>query len=168
MTHHLITNWIESSFSDDLSKVAALTIRADGTIKNGAAVTQSAWSKNATGAIHLLIVALDRTVSQMSRGTNQDMKFVAFLGGDYSRGVAGHFHALLQFPASANPQEFINDFEHLWDKKASEALKSTLKTSVHAEPIQSKEAFTAYCLRYEGTTFGSGTEKVVVSRSLKL
>lgn len=168
MTNHLISNWIQTSFTDNLNEVAALTIRADGTVKNAGAINQSAWSKNATSAIQLLISALDRTVSQMSRGKNNDMKFVAFLGGDYARGVAGHFHALLQYPASANPQEFINDFDHVWKKKASEALKSTLRTSVHAEPIQNKEAFTAYCLRYEGTTFGSGAEKVVVSRALKL
>jgi hypothetical protein len=168
MKNHYIANWIESSFTDDLSKVFAMTIRADGTIKNGGAITQSAWSKNATGSIQLLISALDRTVSQMSRGANKDMKFVAFHGGDYARGVAGHFHALLQFPACANPQEFINDFDQVWKKKVSEALKSTLRTSVHAEPIQNREAFTAYCSRYEGTTFGSGAEKVVVSRSLKL
>lgn len=117
MTNHLISNWIQTSFTDNLNEVAALTIRADGTIRNAGAITQSAWSKNATGSIQLLISALDRTVSQMSRGKNNDMKFVAFLGGDYARGIAGHFHALLQYPANANPQEFINDFDHVWKKR---------------------------------------------------
>lgn len=168
MTNHLISNWIQTTFTDNLNEVAALTIRADGALRNGGAITQSAWSKNATGSIQLLIAALDRTVSQMSRGANKDMKFVAFLGGDYSRGVAGHFHALLQFPACADKQVFINEFDRLWSIKSSQALKSTLKTSVFAEPIKSKAAFTAYCLRYEGTTFGGGSDKVVVSRSLKL
>jgi hypothetical protein len=168
MTNHLISNWIQTSFTDDLNEVSALTIRADGTVKNAGAVTQSAWSKSATGAIQLLISALDRTVSQMGRGKNNDMKFVAFLGGDHALGVAGHFHALLQFPACADKQVFINEFDRLWSIKSSQALKSTLKTSVFAEPIKSKEAFTAYCLRYEGTTFGCGSDKVVVSRSLRL
>lgn len=168
MTNHLITNWIEASFTDDLNEIAALTIRADGTLKNAGAITQSAWSRNATGSIQLLISALDRTVSQMSRGPNKDMKFVAFLGGDFAFGVAGHFHALLQFPAGADKQDFISEFGRLWSIKSSEALKSSLKTSVYSEPIKSKEAFTAYCLRYEGTTFGSGSDKVVMSRSLRL
>jgi hypothetical protein len=168
MTKNLISDWIQDAFTDNLSEVAALTIRADGTIANGASVRQSAWSQNATGALQLLIGALDRTVSQLSRGENKDLKFVAFMGGDYARGVAGHFHALLQFPSKADKQAFINDFERLWSIKASDALKTTLKTSVYAEPIQSKEAFSAYCQRYEGTTFGGGSEKVVMSRSLRL
>jgi hypothetical protein len=168
MTNHLITNWIQTSFTDDLNEIAALTIRADGTLRNAGAITQSAWSKNATGAIQLLISALDRTVLQISRGANKDMKFVAFLGGDHALGVAGHFHALLQFPARADKQVFINEFDRLWSIKSSEALKSTLKTSVFAEPIKSKEAFTVYCLRYEGTTLASGSDKVVMSRSLRL
>ena len=168
MNKQSIQNWILESFTAQLSELAALTIRADGTMKNGAAIRQSAWSQNATGSIQLLTKALDRTVSHLSRGTNHDMKFVAFVGGENLRNVSGHFHALLQFPANTDKQIFLNRFEYLWSIKASDALKTTLKTSVFAEPIKNREAFSAYCLRYEGTTFGGGSEKVVMSRSLKL
>jgi hypothetical protein len=168
MTNHLISNWIDRSFTDNLEEVAALTIRADGTLKNGAAIRQSAWSKNATGAIYSLVSALDVTVSIMSRGANKDMRFIAFYGGEHDLGVAGHFHALLQYPPNINKPDYISEFHRIWSIKASESLKSTLKTSVYAELILDKRAYTAYCLRDEGTTFGSGSDKVVMSRSLRL
>lgn len=168
MKNQTVKNWIFDSFTSQLSELVTLTIRADGTVKNGAAIRQWAWSQNATGSIQLLTHALDRTVSHLSRGTNQDMKFVAFVGGENIRGVAGHFHALLQFPSNSDKQLFLNKFQYLWSIKASDALKTTLKTSVFSEPIKNKDAFSAYCLRYEGATFGGGSEKVVMSRSLRL
>jgi hypothetical protein len=163
-----ITPWILNAFTDDLDQVAALTIRADGTITNGANARQSAWSKSPTGSLYLLTGALDRTVSQLGRGEHKDLKFVAFFGGDTSRGVFGHFHAFLQYPQKADRDEFIDHFKRLWSIKASNALKTTLNTSVFVERIQSKAAFADYCQRYEGTTFGGGSEKVVMSRSLKM
>jgi hypothetical protein len=168
MTNQSISQWIQESFTDDLSQIATLTIRADGMIRNGAGIYQSPWSQNATGAIHLLAAALDRTVSHLRRGANKDLRFVPFLGGDQANGVAGHFHALLQYPSSADKQEFIAQFDRLWSVKVSDALKTTLRTSVFAEPLRNKEALAHYCMRFEGTTFGSGSDKVVMSRSLKL
>ena len=159
---------IRHAFTEDLSEMAVLTIRADGTIKNGACVRQSPWSQNATGSIHLLVHALDRTISHLSRGKNKDMKFVAFFGGEKDSGVIGHFHALLQFPSNVDKVAFIEKFKYLWSIKVSDALKTTLKTSVFAEPIKSQEAYSACCSRYEGATFGGGSEKVVMSRCMKL
>ena len=167
MKKNHVTELIKSAFTEDLSELAVLTIRADGTIKNGACVRQSPWSQNATGSIHLLVHALDRTISHLSRGENKDMKFVAFFGGEKDSGVAGHFHALLQFPSNADKEAFVEKFQKLWSIKVSDALKTTLKTSVYAKPIKSQEAYSAYCSRYEGATFGGGSEKVVMSRSLK-
>ena len=161
-----LSEWVRDTFSENLSEVATVTIRADGTILNGAGVRQSAWSQNATGSINLLVKALDRTVSQLSRGKYKDIKFFVFLGGEKRLGVAGHFHAIVQFPSNADKQEFMCDFDRLWSKKVSEALKATLKTSVFFEPIVSKEVFSNYCSRYEGPTFGRGFDKVVISRSL--
>jgi len=161
-----LSEWVRDTFSENLSEVAVVTLRADGTVINGAAIRQSPWSQNATGSINLLVKALDRTVAQLGRGKYKDMKFVAFLGGEKNLGVAGHFHGVLQFPANAEKQEFMYDFDRLWSMKVSEALKATLKTSVFFEPIVSKEVFSNYCSRYEGPTFSRGLDKVVVSRSL--
>lgn len=166
MNHKHISQWIKETFSENLSEVVVVTLRADGTVLNGAAVSQSAWSQNATGSLNLLIKALDRTVSQLGRGKYKDMKFVGFLGGEKSLGVAGHFHGVLQFPSKADKQEFMCDFERLWSNKVANALKATLKTSVYFEPIESETQFTNYCSRYEGPTFGRGLDKVVMSRSL--
>ena len=168
MSGKTISNWIQNSFTSELSDLAIVTIRADGMIKNGACVHQGAWSTNATNSIQLLIGALDRTISHLNRGDSRDMKFIAFLGGEKERGVAGHFHALLQFPPKVDKQIFMEKFKYLWSIKASDALKTTLRTSVFAEPIKSREAYAAYCLRIEGTTFNGGSDKVVMSRSLKM
>lgn len=168
MNNPNITSWILDAFPDNKEEVAVMTIRADGTIPNGSGRRQSPWSKSATGSLHLLIEALDRTVSQLSRGDNKDLKFVAFLGGETAKDVSGHFHALIQYPSKADKAKFIEDFKHLWSVKASNALKAQVKTSVFVEPIKSRAAFADYCQRCEGTTFGRGSDKVVMSRSFRL
>jgi hypothetical protein len=163
-----ITSWIEQSLTSDLANIAAITLRIDGSMKNGAALAQTAWSHNATGSIAIVIKALDWTITELRRRHRNKLKFVAFLGGESSFGVVGHFHALLEFPAGVDKELFIQRLEKLWAKKVAKALKQTLKTSVYAEPVRNKEHFSQYCQRFEGTTFGSGSSKVVMSKSLSL
>jgi hypothetical protein len=162
-----ITHWIEQSFAkSDANNIAVLTIRADGCLKNAAAILQTAWSQNATSSISLVIKALDWTITELRR--DNQFKFVAFMGGEASLGIAAHFHALLEYPAGVDQKLFIQRLEQLWAQKVARALKQTLKTSVYAEPVRSKEHFSQYCQRFEGTTFGSGSSKVVMSKSLSL
>jgi hypothetical protein len=94
--------------------------------------------------------------------------FVIFTTSIFLAATNAFFHALLQFPSNVDKVAFIEKFKYLWSIKVSDALKTTLKTSVFAEPIKSQEAYSAYCSRYEGATFGGGSEKVVMSRCMKL
>ena len=167
MKKNEITHWIEQSFAkSDVDNIAVVTIRVDGCLKNAAAILQTAWSQNATSSISLVIKALDWTITQLRR--NNQFKFVAFMGGEASLGIAAHFHALLEYPAGVDQKLFIQRLEQLWAQKVARALKQTLKTSVYAEPVRSKEHFSQYCQRFEGTTFESGSSKVVMSKSLSL
>lgn len=167
MKKNEITHWIEESFSkSDLDNIAVVTMRVDGCLKNAAAILQTAWSQNATSSISLVIKALDWTITQLRR--KNQFKFVAFLGGEASLGIAAHFHAVLEFPVEVDKELFVKRLEQLWAQKVARALKQTLKTSVYAEPVRSKEHFSQYCQRFEGTTFESGSSKVVMSRSLSL
>ena len=167
MKKNEITHWIEQSFAkSDVDNIAVVTIRVDGCLKNAAAILQTAWSQNATSSISLVIKALDWTITQLRR--NNQFKFVAFMGGEASLGIAAHFHALLEYPAGVDQKLFIQRLEQLWAQKLARALKQTLKTSVYAEPVRSKEHFSQYCQRFEGTTFESGSSKVVMSKSLSL
>jgi len=169
MKKNEITHWIEQSFAkSDLDNIAVVTIRVDGCLKNAAAILQTAWSQNATSSISLVIKALDWTITELRRAHKNQFKFVAFMGGEASLGIAAHFHALLEYPAGVDQKLFIQRLEQLWAQKVARALKQTLKTSVYAEPVLSKEHFSQYCQRFEGNTFGSGSSKVVMSKSLSL
>ncbi len=168
MNNNDISSWIEESLKSDLDNIAAITFRVDGTMKNASAISQTPWSNNATGSIELVKKALDWTITELRRANKNKLKFVAFVGGEGSSGVVGHFHALLEFPSGVDKELFICKLEQLWSQKVSRALKQTLKTSVYAEPVRHKEAFSEYCQRFEGTTYGSGSSKVVMSKSLSL
>ncbi len=168
MKKNEITQWIEESLTSDLDNIAALTIRVDGCLKNGSQISQSAWSQSATYSIELVKTALDWTISQLRRAHKKTLKFVACLGGEQSLGVAGHFHALLEYPAGVDKDQFIDRLRKLWARNVAKKLKQSLQTTVYAEPLRDKAEFSRYCQRFEGTTFGSGSSKVVMSKSFSL
>ena len=163
-----LTNWISDSVLKNDGQLYSLTFRADKTVKNASALKQSVWSHSQTQSVQLVYKALDWTITEMSRKF-KEMKFVAFEGGDETYGTYGHFHGLLQIGDDRDAVAIYEKMNYLWSRN----LNKTLKTPVHGKityftSTNRVAEYASYCQRFEGQTLLSGSEKVLVSRSLRL
>ena len=159
--------WVKKSFDETLT--TTLTIRADGTMVNGAGRRVSPWREGAVPTLPKLIRALDRTVSELTRPkAYRSTKFIGWIGGDESIDCGGHFHALLELPAGVNQAEFIDRFRARWKSKVVEAFRTTtLRTDVFDQPLNSAMGYSIYANRPEGANFARDS-KVVMSDAMRL
>ncbi len=159
--------WVNRSFDETLT--TTLTIRADGTMVNGAGRPVSPWSEGAVPTLPTLIRALDRTVSELTRPkAYRSTKFIGWVGGDESIDCGGHFHALLELPAGVNQSEFIDRFKARWESKVVEAFRtSALRTAVFDQPLNSAMGYSIYANRPEGANLARDS-KVVMSDAMRL
>ena len=146
-----------------------MTIRADGTMVDGAGHRVSPWREGAVPTLPTLIRALDRTVSELTRPkAYRSTKFIGWIGGDESVDRGGHFHALLELPAGVDQAEFIDRFRARWESKVIEAFKtSSLRTKVFDQPLNSAMGYSIYANRPEGATRARDS-KVVMSDAMRL
>lgn len=164
-----LAKWVRDKLGDSNGRNIALTMRVDGSVTNGAAIRQGVWSQSAVNPSGAKNKALDWTITELKR-KHPMMKFIPFLGGDRESGVQGHIHGLLHLPNDIDPQEFRDKMERIWTRNIRKCLKDKgLSCSIgYLEEIKDIDAYLAYCQRFEGSTFESGLEKVVVSASLCL
>ena len=159
--------WVNRSFDEALT--VAMTIRADGTMVDGAGYPVSPWSEGAVPTQPRLIKALERTINELTRPkAYRSAKFIAWIGGDESVDRGGHFHALLELPAGVNQAEFLDRFRARWESKVIEAFKtSSLRMKVFDQPLDSAMGYAIYANRPEGATRARDS-KVVMSGAMRL
>lgn len=159
--------WVNRSFDEALT--VAMTIRADGTMVDGAGRPVSPWREGAVPTLPTLIRALDRTVSELTRPkAYRSTKFIGWIGGDESIDCGGHFHALLELPPGINQSDFVDRFRARWESKVVEAFRTTaLRTAVFDQPLSSAMGYSIYANRPEGATRARDS-KVVMSGAMRL
>jgi hypothetical protein len=168
MTTTYLTNWISQSILEGEGQLFSLTFRADKTVKNGAALKQSVWSRSQTQSVQLVHKALDWTITEMRR-KYKEMKFVGFEGGDENSGTQGHIHALLLIGDDRDAVAVYEQMNYLWYRNLNKKLKSQVEGKItYFSRTDAVSAYSWYCQRYEGTTLLGGSDKVLVSRSLCL
>jgi hypothetical protein len=163
-----LTNWISKSVLKSNGELYSLTFRADKTVTNASALKQSVWSHGQTQSVQLVYKALDWTITEMSRKF-KEMKFVAFEGGDATYGTYGHFHGLLLIGEDRDAVAVYEKMNYLWSRNLNKTLKTQVQGQItYFQKTDKVVEYASYCQRFEGQTLLSGSEKVLVSRSLRL
>ena len=160
-----IESWISESISNSTSNWAALTFRVDGYVLNGHQQRQSCWKNDSTCIQQRVTKALEWTITEFRRKFFRKMRFAAFWGGESDGGIFPHIHAVLEAPTGMTGEEIHQYLSELWGKKVAKTLRCDVDSSVHLEELDEPKKFIPYCIRYEGRTFSTGDEKVIVNRS---
>lgn len=165
-----INQWIKSSVEQSENEWVVLTIRADGTVKNGAQIRQKLWSTSATFSIDKVKRALDWTITEERRKHKKRMGFVAWFGGDVKNDVYDHIHAVLEIPAGCDKDEIVARLNYLWKRNLEKLFKQDVKASIWLDKksLVSIEKFGNYCMRQEGSVRIGPANKLQISRSLSL
>lgn len=160
-----VVEWTTQNCLDAGFQQFSLVFRADGYVLNGAGVKQHPWSKSSQ---HLVTKALDWTVSEIVRTNSKKVEFHCYEGGDYDKGIRGHHHAQVAISRDLDANTVLDRIKYLWNRKLEKAFKTEVSGSVHIEETRDAEGYSFYSQRREGSSLGSGSDKLVVSRSLRL
>jgi hypothetical protein len=168
MTTTFLTNWISDSVLEGKGQLFSLTFRADKTVKNGASLKQTVWSRSQTQSVQLVYKALNWTITESKRKF-KEMKFVGFEGGDEKSGTQGHIHALLLIGEERDAVAVYEKMNYLWSRNLNTSLKADVRGKItYFTRTNAVDAYSWYCQRFEGSTLLSGSDKVIISRSLCL
>jgi hypothetical protein len=125
------------------------TFRADGAMGSG-------FSRS--------MKALDWTIDDAQRHWKNGklLRFVPYIGGEPSNGVATHIHALVELPSGTSLEDFTERLEDRWGYFVKKVQNREVNASVWTRLYQSGEGEEMlYFARYEGPTFSMGEEKVM-------
>ena len=167
MNPDLINQWFAEEVLKSAKQWAICTFRADGTVRNAAAVKQTPWSTSASHAAERVIKALEWTVTELRRGHKKDLRFVSWIGGDESLGVKSHIHSAVELP-DGDLEMFRQRMEFLWQRNLEKTLKANVKGSVWMDYLGEATKYASYCARQEDRTLIRGSDKVLVNRSFSL
>lgn len=165
---HNIANWIEHSVHSSKSQWLATIFRVDGVVVNGHSTLQTPWSQSATQSIELIKTALSWTITELRRKHPKNLRFVAYLGGEPKNGIFPHIHALIELPYGMEEEELISHLQILWAKKLKKKFKQFVQSDVLGKPLENCRLYSYYSARFEGDTFFSGDEKVIINNSFYL
>ena len=165
-----INQWIKTAVEQSGNEWVVLTIRADGTVKNGAQIKQKLWSSSATFSIDKVNRALDWTITEERRKHKKRLGFAAWLGGDVKNGVHDHIHAVLEIPAGCDKNEIVARLNYLWNQKLKKLFKQDINALIYLDDqsLVNTERFGNYCMRQEGSVRIGPADKLLISRSLSL
>lgn len=159
---YTIRQWVNENIESDDSQWLIVVLKVTGRFLDTNGVSRQIVNEL---SYPKLLRAVDWTISTVRRKLHtDDMRFIPFIGGDSKKGVSTHVHAFIEIPSGKSVYRLIELLTKFWDQFCKRLFKTELKSKVWYEPLQKHMAknHTYYCTRYEGKTFMSGDEKVLV------
>lgn len=164
-----INKWINDAVNKSENEWVVLTIRADGTVINGAGIRQTLWSTSASSSIDKVFRALDWTITEERRKHKKRLGFASWLGGDAKNGVHEHIHAVLEIPANCDKDEIVARLSYLWKRNLQKLFKQDINATIYLDEDSLIDAsrYSSYCGRRENVNIGP-VDKFIISRSASL
>lgn len=160
-----VVDWTTENCADEGFAHFSVVFRADGRVKNASGAFQHPWAKSSQG---LVTKALDWTISEIVRTNSKKIEVYCYEGGDFEKGVRGHHHAQIAISRDLDAEIVLERISYLWNRKLEKAFKAEVDGSVHVENTRDAKAYSYYSQRREGISLGSGSDKLVITRSLSL
>jgi hypothetical protein len=157
MKNLTVEQWINDTIEESESDWIIAVFKAKGTFTDAGGVKRQVVSlkKQFHRSIAWAITASRRKLKC------NEMRFVPFIGGSRSLGIAAHIHAFIEIPPSTDYQATRGILNNYWDVMPRRSFKTDVEPILWSEQLDKSRAkcHIYYCSRYEN--FIKGTDKVL-------
>ena len=157
MNNLTVEQWINDTIEESESDWIIAVFRAKGTFTDAGGVKRQVV--NLKKEFHR---GIDWTITASRRKLKfNEMRFVPFIGGSRSLGIAAHIHAFIEMQPSSDYHAARGVLNNYWDDMSRRSLKAAVEPILWSEQLDKSRAkcHVYYCSRYEN--FIKGTDKVL-------